>query len=274
MSTPIKIVINGCAGRMGQALTRLALADDGLALVGGLEAADSAELGVDMAELAGCAPCGIATTTDALAAIKDADAVIDFTTPAASVELAGLAAQARIIHIIGSTGFDTAQEAAIAAAARHATIVKSGNMSLGVNLLAGLVRQAAAGLADDWDIEIVDMHHRDKVDAPSGTALLLAEAAATGRDVELADVKDSGRDGITGARRQGDIGIAAIRGGSVVGDHEVIFAGTHEQIRLSHRAEDRDIFARGALRAVHWAHQQAHGLYSMADVLGLNAAQS
>ena len=269
MSTPIKIVINGCAGRMGQALTRLALADDGLALVGGLEAADSAALGVDMAELAGCAPCGIATSTDALAAIKDADAVIDFTTPEASVELAGLAAQARIIHIIGSTGFDTAQEAAIAAAARHATIVKSGNMSLGVNLLAGLVRQAAAGLADDWDIEIVDMHHRHKVDAPSGTALLLGEAAAAGRGVSLDDVKDSGRDGSGATRVAGNIGFAALRGGSVVGDHEVILAGTHEHIRLAHRAEDRDIFARGALKAALWAKDQPEGLYDMSDVLGL-----
>lgn len=267
MSQAKKIIINGCAGRMGQALTRLVLDDPRLELAGGLEAPNSAALGADLGVLAGRAACGIVATNDALTALKDADAVIDFSTPAVSVALAGLAAQARIAHIIGTTGFNAEQEADIEAAARHASIVKSGNMSLGINLLAGLVRQAAGAL--DWDIEILDMHHRDKVDAPSGTALLLAEAAAHGREVALGDVLQSGRDGITGARRSGDIGIAALRGGSVVGDHEVIFAGLNEQIRLVHRAENRDIFARGALQAALWACAQPHGLYDMADVLGL-----
>jgi len=201
--------------------------------------------------------------------MSQADGVIDFATPAASVELAALAAQARLVHIIGTTGFDADQEAQIAAAARHARIVKSGNMSLGVNMLAGLVRQAAAQLGDAWDIEIIDMHHRHKVDAPSGTALLLGAAAAQGRGVDLDDAKESGSDGIGAPRAAGAIGFAALRGGSVVGDHEVILAGENEQIRLAHRAEDRDIFARGALKAALWAQDQSEGLYSMQQVLGL-----
>lgn len=254
---------------MGQALTQLILADARVELVGGLEAKDGAALGQDVAALAGLAPCGISASDDALGVLSGADAVIDFTVPAASVELAALAAQARIVHIIGTTGFTAEEEEKITAAARHARIVKSGNMSLGVNLLAGLVAQAANALGTDWDIEVLDMHHRDKVDAPSGTALLLADAAASARGVNLGDVKDSGRDGMTGARRHGDIGIAALRGGSVVGDHEVIFAGENEQIRLSHRAEQRDIFARGALQAALWAHDKPQGLYAMHHVLGL-----
>lgn len=265
----MKLIVNGCAGRMGQALTRLIVADERLTLAGGLELAGSAALGQDVAVLAGLPACGVTAQDNALAVLKDADGVIDFTTPAASAELAGLAAQARIVHIIGSTGFDAAQEEAIAAAARHARIVKSGNMSRGVNLLAGLVEQAAAALDEAWDIEVVEMHHRHKVDAPSGTALLFGDAAAKGRQVNLEKVKDSGRDGLTGARQSGAIGFAALRGGSVVGDHEVILATENEQIRLAHRAENRDIFARGALDAALWAADQPEGLYSMQHVLGL-----
>jgi 4-hydroxy-tetrahydrodipicolinate reductase len=254
---------------MGRTLIRLIHADPALDLAGGLEAKDSAALGQDLGVLAGGEKLGINASDDALALMAAADGVIDFTTPAASVELAGLAAQARSVHIIGTTGFDAAQEEAIAAAARHARIVKSGNMSLGVNVLAGLVRQAAAQLGDDWDIEILDMHHRHKVDAPSGTALLLGAAAADGRGVDLDDRRESGRDGIGEPRATGAIGFAALRGGSVVGDHEVILAGENEQIRLVHRAEDRDIFARGALKAAQWAHDKSEGLYTMQNVLGL-----
>jgi 4-hydroxy-tetrahydrodipicolinate reductase len=254
---------------MGRTLIRLIAAHDEVVLGGGLEATGSAALGQDLGILAGGEKLGITASDDALALLSAADGVIDFTTPAASAELAGLAAQARLVHIIGTTGCDEAQEAQISAAARHARIVKSGNMSLGVNMLAGLVRQAAAQLGDDWDIEIAEMHHRHKVDAPSGTALLLGAAAAQGRGVSLDNVKDSGRDGIGAPRAAGAIGFAAMRGGSVVGDHEVIFAGAHEQMRLSHRAEDRDIFARGALKAALWAKDQPEGLYNMQDVLGL-----
>jgi 4-hydroxy-tetrahydrodipicolinate reductase len=254
---------------MGQSLVRLIQADAGLSLVGGLEAANSPALGSDLGTLAGMAPLGIPASCDPLELLSQADGVIDFTVPAASVELAAAAAQARMVHVIGTTGFDDDQEAAISAAARHATIIKSGNMSLGVNLLANLVEQAAARLGDDWDIEILDMHHRHKVDAPSGTALLLGQAAAKGRNIDLAAHKESGRDGISGAREPGAIGFAALRGGSVIGDHEVILAAESEQIRLTHRAENRDIFARGALRAVRWGLGEKPGLYSMQDVLGL-----
>lgn len=256
---------------MGQALTRLILEDARCTLVGGLEAAGSAALGQDVAVLAGLAPCGVLASDDALTLLAAADGVIDFTTPAATLELAALAAQARLVHIIGTTGLSAEDDEKIAAAARHARIVKSGNMSLGVTLLASLVEQAAAKLSADWDIEILDMHHRHKVDAPSGTALMLADAAASGRDVSLAQVRESGRDGITGARAEGAIGIAALRGGSVIGDHEVIFATQNEQIRLTHRAEQRDIFARGALEAALWAQPQNEGLYSMRHVLGLDS---
>ncbi len=257
---------------MGQALTRLIMADDSVQLVGGLEAAGSAALGQDIGTLAGVGVCGIHAQDDALALLQDADGVIDFTTPAATVELAALAAQARCVHIIGTTGFSPDEDAQIQAAARHARIVKSGNMSLGLNLLASLVEQAAGLLDDAWDIEILDMHHRDKVDAPSGTALLLGEAAAKGRHQSLDDVKESGRDGVNEGRTKGAIGIAALRGGSVVGDHEVIFASQNEQIRLSHRAEQRDIFARGALKAALWAHTQSEGLYTMQHVLGIHTS--
>ena len=254
---------------MGQSLIRLIQADSGLTLVGGLEQAGSSAVGADLGTLASMAPLGVTASDNYLDLLAKADAVIDFTAPEASVELAAAAAQARIVHIIGTTGFDAAQEDAIAAAGRHATIVKSGNMSLGVNLLAVLVAQAARALGDDWDIEIFDMHHRHKVDAPSGTALLLGEAAAGGRQIALSDKMQSGRDGMTGARQAGAIGFSALRGGSVVGDHEVIFAGDGEQIRLTHRAENRDIFARGALKAAQWAAGQKPGVYSMQDVLGL-----
>ena len=265
----MRLIVNGCAGRMGRTLIKLIDEQDGVTLAGGLETADSAALGEDLGVLAGGEKLGLSASDDALTLMSQADGVIDFTTPAASVELAALAAQARLVHIIGTTGFDADQEAQIAAAARHARIVKSGNMSLGVNMLAGLVHQAAAQLGDAWDIEIVDMHHRHKVDAPSGTALLLGAAAAQGRGIDFDSAKEGGRDGIGAPRTSGAIGFAALRGGSVVGDHEVILAGENEQIRLVHRAEDRDIFARGALKAALWAQNQPEGLYSMQQVLGL-----
>lgn len=268
----MKIVINGCAGRMGRTLLQMVRDDDRLQLAGGLESSTSAFLGQDVSALIGGEASGILVTDNALAVISQADAIIDFSHPAVSTRLSALAAQARIVHVIGTTGFSAAEEEAILAASRHAMIVKSGNMSLGVNVLAELVEQAAKVLADGWDIEIVDMHHRHKIDAPSGTALLLGEAAARGRGVELQAMRESGRDGIAGARGDGAIGFAALRGGSVVGDHDVIFAGAGEQIRLSHRAESRDIFAKGALEAAIWAHGKAPGLYSMRDVLGLKTA--
>lgn len=254
---------------MGRTLLRLANNNPQLSVIGGLEPEGSPFLGSDLGQLIGVSHIGVQVTDDPLEAIRKADGIIDFSHPSVSAEIAGYAAQARITHIIGTTGFSAEQENLIEAAARHATIVKSGNMSLGVNLLAGLVETAAAALGSDWDIEILDMHHRHKIDAPSGTALLLGEAAAKGRNIDLNENRESGRDGISEPRKDGAIGFAALRGGSVVGDHEVIFASEGEQIRLVHRAESRDIFASGALKAALWAQGQSSGLYSMRDVLGL-----
>jgi 4-hydroxy-tetrahydrodipicolinate reductase len=266
----MRLVVVGAAGRMGRALVRLIEETPGAVLCGALEREGSPSLGDDAGLLAGCRRTDVAITDDALSLIVEADGILDFSSPATSVALAGLAAQARIVHVIGTTGFAAEDLAKLTAAARHATIVRSGNMSLGVNLLAGLARQAAKALGESFDIEIVEMHHRMKVDAPSGTALLLGEAAAEGLGVALDTHAVRGRDGVTGARTSGTIGFAALRGGTVVGDHSVIFAGEGERIELSHRAEDRAIFARGALKAALWARGRKPGLYSMANVLGLD----
>lgn len=264
------LVVVGAAGRMGQTLIRTIHAMEGVRVVGAVERAGSPHIGRDAGELAGVGTIDVAITDDPLPAFAKADGVLDFTVPAATVTFAGYAAQARIVHVIGTTGLGAEHEAAIEAAARHAMIVKSGNMSLGVNLLAVLVRQAAKALdAADFDIEIVEMHHRHKVDAPSGTALLLGRAAAEGRGVDLGEKSVRVRDGHTGARETGTIGFATLRGGSVVGDHSVILAGTGERITLSHQAEDRSLFARGAVKAALWARDRKPGLYSMLDVLGL-----
>lgn len=276
MGQNVKIAITGAGGRMGRTLTRLIAETEGLTLSGGIEAEGSPHLGADLGTLAGlAAPLGVEVTDDALSVIKDADALIDFSVPDATLEFAALAAQARIVHVIGTTGFKDEDLAKIEAAARHATIIKAGNMSLGVNLLAALARQAAKALGPDWDIEILEMHHRHKVDAPSGTALLLGEAAAEGRGgIELGTHSERGRDGITGARKEGTIGFASLRGGSVVGEHDVIFAAENERIVLRHVAEDRSIFARGALKAAQWGlgtggKSRGPGLFDMADVLGI-----
>jgi len=265
----LRLVVAGAAGRMGRVLIDLITNTEGVTLVGALEGGESKSLGQDAGTLAGCGPLGVAVSSDPLACVIAADGIVDFSQPRASVELAGLAAQARIAHVIGTTGLSRDDLKAIAAAARHAAIVRSGNMSLGVNLLAGLVEKAARTLGADYDIEIVEMHHRMKVDAPSGTALLLGAAAARGRGVDLDENSVRSRDGHTGARLPGSIGFASLRGGTVVGDHMVVFAGQGERLELVHRAEDRGIFARGALHAVVWAQGRKPGLYSMADVLGL-----
>ncbi len=265
----MRLIVAGAAGRMGRALVDLIAETEGVTLVGALEGSESRALGQDAGVLAGCGQLGVAISSDPLACVIAADGIIDFSTPRASVELAALAAQARIAHVIGTTGFSGDDLTAIEAAARHAVIVRSGNMSLGVNLLAGLVEKVARTLGPDYDIEIAEMHHRMKVDAPSGTALLLGAAAARGRGVDLAEKSVRGRDGHTGARQPGSIGFAALRGGTVVGDHMVIFAGQGERLELVHRAEDRGIFARGALYAALWARSCKPGLYTMADVLGL-----
>jgi 4-hydroxy-tetrahydrodipicolinate reductase len=265
----MRLIVVGAAGRMGRTLVRLIAETPGVTLAGAVERAGAPELGADSGTLAGLPANGIAITADALPIFAKSDGVIDFTTPAATIAYAELAAQARIVHVIGTTGLSADDEAKIKAASRHAVVVKSGNMSVGVNLLAGLVRQAAKALGDDFDIEILEMHHRAKVDAPSGTALMLGAAAAEGRGVDLGPRSVRSRDGHTGARKRGDIGFAALRGGSVVGEHTVIFSGDGEQIEIAHKATDRALFARGALRAALWGRDKKPGLYSMTDVLGL-----
>jgi 4-hydroxy-tetrahydrodipicolinate reductase len=269
MSSPMKLVVIGAGGRMGKTLVR-AIAESGDAVLhAALERAGSPLLGQDAGTVADIKPLGVPITEDPLAAVVEAEGVLDFTTPDVSCTMAAFAAQARIVHIIGTTGFEDKHEARVEAAARHATIVKSGNMSLGVNLLAGLVRKAAATLGEDWDIEVLEMHHKLKVDAPSGTALLLGKAAAEGRGVSLKDKKVAVRDGVTGPREAGSIGFATLRGGTVIGDHSVILAGEGERIELSHFAGDRGLFARGAIKAALWARGKKPGLYDMDDVLGL-----
>jgi 4-hydroxy-tetrahydrodipicolinate reductase len=263
------IVITGASGRMGQMLIKGITAHDKARLVGCVERSGHAWVGRDIGECMGGAPLGVTVTDDPLEAFSRAQAVIDFTAPAATVEFAALAAQARAVHVIGTTGLEAAYIAKIEAAARHAVIVRAGNMSLGVNLLVRMTQKIAAALDTDWDIEVVEAHHRMKVDAPSGTALMLGRAAAEGRGVALDDAMVSGRDGITGARERGTIGFSAIRGGDIVGEHDVIFAADGERVVLRHIATDRAIFARGAIRAALWGQGQKPGHYDMMDVLGL-----
>ena len=268
MDTP-GIVVTGASGRMGQMLIRLILDSRQARLVGAVEREGHSWIGRDVGEAMGGAAVGITVTDDPIEPVAHAQAVIDFTTPAATLAMAELAAQARAVHVIGTTGLSTEDLKLIAAAARHAPIIRAGNMSLGVNLLVALTRKIAATLEADWDIEVVEAHHRMKVDAPSGTALMLGEAAAEGRGAALADLRTPAREGLTGARESGSIGFSTIRGGDVVGEHDVIFASEGERVILRHIATDRAIFARGALRAALWGQDKGPGEYNMADVLGL-----
>jgi len=266
----MKLAIMGAAGRMGQELIRTVTASNGAAVIAGaIERPGSNALGKDAGALAGVGALGVTITDDPLDIVAKVDGVLDFTVPEVSVELAGLAANARIVHIIGTTGFAPSHEVAITAAARHATIVKAGNMSLGVNLLVAITRKVAQALDADFDIEVLEMHHKHKIDAPSGTALMLGEAAAEGRGIALAETSVRSRDGHTGARKRGDIGFATLRGGNVVGEHSVLFAADGERVVLSHIATDRGIFARGAVKAVLWGRGKGPGLFTMADVLGI-----
>lgn len=263
------IVVTGASGRMGRMLVATILASGRARLAGAVERPGHDWIGRDLGQAMGGAANGIIVSDDPVAAFARAQAVIDFTRPEASVAFAGLAAQARAVHVIGTTGLNPAHLARIQAAARHAVIIRAGNMSLGVNLLVGLVGKVAAALDADWDIEVVEAHHRMKVDAPSGTALMLGEAAAAGRGIDLAQARVPARDGITGERPEGAIGFSSIRGGDIVGEHEVIFAAAGERIVLRHVATDRAIYARGALRAALWGLDRKPGEYDMADVLGL-----
>ena len=263
------IVITGASGRMGQMLIKEVMDSDAARLIGVVERPGHDWVGKDLGVAMGGSETGVIVTDDPLEAFASAQAIIDFTSPDATVAHADIAAQARAVHVIGTTGFAPEHLKRLDAAARHATIIRAGNMSLGVNLLVQLTRKVAEALDEDFDIEVIEAHHNQKVDAPSGTALMLGEAAAGGRGVALDDVSERGRDGITGARRRGDIGFTAIRGGDVVGEHDVIFAAPGERIVLRHLATDRRIFSRGALKAALWGQGRGPGAYDMLDVLGL-----
>jgi 4-hydroxy-tetrahydrodipicolinate reductase len=259
----------GAGGRMGKALVRQIQEMPNCSISGGTEPEGSPFLGADIGELAGVGKLGIAITNDPLDLFVRSEGVVDFSTPDATAEHASLAAQARIVHVIGTTGLSHEQDERVQAAARHAVVIKSGNMSLGINLLASLLRKAAAVLDADFDIEVIEMHHRMKVDAPSGTALLLGKALADGRQIALEENAVRSRDGHTGVRRRGDIGFATLRGGDVIGDHTVIFAGAGERLEFTHRASDRALFANGAIKAALWGQGKPPGVYSMEDVLGI-----
>ncbi len=272
MDEPVRIAVVGVSGRMGRMLVDAVAESPKACLAGVTERPGHDWIGRDLGEAMGRAPMGVLVREDPLDVFAEAHAVLDFTTPAATMVHSEIAAQARLVHVVGTTGLTRENRERLAAAARHAVIVEAGNMSLGVNLLTVLVRQVAQALGPEYDIEIVEMHHRMKVDAPSGTALMLGEAAAQGRGANLADLAERGRDGGTGPRGEGAIGFASLRGGDVIGEHEVIFAGGGERIALRHVATDRMLFARGAVRAALWGHDKEPGLYAMTDVLGLGPA--
>jgi 4-hydroxy-tetrahydrodipicolinate reductase len=265
----MRLIVAGAGGRMGRTLTRLISETKGAMVVGALEAPTSELLGKDAGVLAGLPANGIKLSADLWAMSEQADGILDFTVPAATIANVAIAAERGLVHVVGTTGLSASDDAVIKSVTDRAVVVKSGNMSLGVNLLAALVKRAAKSLDPSFDVEVLEMHHKAKVDAPSGTALMLGQAAAEGRGIALETHSARGRDGLTGERRDGDIGFASLRGGTAAGDHSVIFAGPHERLILSHPAEDRVLFAHGALKAALWAQGKGPGLYSMFDVLGI-----
>lgn len=271
MVSPLKVVIAGCSGRMGLALLDSVFADAELVLHGALDRADNPHLGRDAGEKLGKLS-GIKVTADVDAALNGADVFVDFTRPEASVQYMDACQRANVSMVIGTTGFSAEQKTAIEAASKNIPIVFAPNMSVGVTLLINLVEQAAKVLKDGYDIEVVEMHHRHKVDAPSGTALRLGEAAAHGIGQDLKDCAIYAREGVTGEREAGKIGFATLRGGDVVGDHTVMFAGIGERVEITHKASSRATFAIGALRAAKFLAAKNNGLYDMQDVLGLNRA--
>jgi 4-hydroxy-tetrahydrodipicolinate reductase len=266
----MRLIVAGAGGRMGRSLMRAIAETKGAVVAGALEAPGSEWIGQDAGMLAGLPSTGVVVSADLWSLSANADGILDFTVPAATIANVAIAAQRGLVHVIGTTGLSASDEAVIKSVTSRAIVVQSGNMSLGVNLLAALVKRVATSLDSSFDIEVLEMHHKAKIDAPSGTAFMLGEAAAAGRNITLKDHSARGRDGITGARHTGDIGFASLRGGTVAGEHTVIFAGPYERIELTHKAEDRMIFAHGALKAAMWAHGKQPGHYSMADVLGLS----
>jgi 4-hydroxy-tetrahydrodipicolinate reductase len=265
----VRIGVIGCAGRVGRMLLADIAANEGCALAGGVVRAGTPACGQDLGELAGIGRLGMTAAEDPEQLLRGCDVAIEFTTPAASAEHAALAARLNKPLVIGTTGLHGAEEEAVRTAARQVPIVWAANTSLGINLLIGLVEQVAARLGPDWDIEIMEMHHRHKVDAPSGTALAPGRAAAAARAADFGEVAVRGRDGITGPRPLGAVGFAALRGGDNIGEHHVIFAGQGEQLELTHRATNRGIYSKGAVRAAMWLAGKPPGLYGMKEVLGL-----
>ena len=268
--TDMKIGIVGASGRMGGAVIRQVTETSGCVVAGASERLDSDAIGCDAGAISGCGVLGIEIVSDAETLFKEVDAVIEFSVPNATVEHSSWAAETGCIHIVGTTGLTEEDENSLKKASKRTTIVYAPNMSMGVNILFALTRQVSSILDEDFDIEVVEMHHRGKVDAPSGTALGLGRAAAAGRGTKLERSGVLSREGITGARERGAIGFATLRGGDVAGDHKVIFAADGERIELSHKAGSRQIFARGAVQAALWARSKNKGLYSMLDVLNIN----
>jgi 4-hydroxy-tetrahydrodipicolinate reductase len=266
---PYRVAVVGCAGRMGRMNLTAIHATEGCVIAGGCDQPGNPAVGSDLGQLIGAGSLGIAVGDDPVALFAQADAVIDFTSPAATRRHAALAAQAEVVYVVGTTGLGAEEQAIIEKAAIQTVVVQAANMSLGVNLLQLVTEQVARALDPDYDIEIVEMHHRHKVDAPSGTALMLGEAAAKGRGVSLDAVARKAREGQVGARPRGEIGFATLRGGDVAGEHSVIFAAEGEQIVLTHKATSREVFAKGAVKAALWGRGKPAGLYSMRDVLGL-----
>jgi 4-hydroxy-tetrahydrodipicolinate reductase len=263
-----KIVIAGASGRMGHALLQGIFDDHHLELFGAIDRAGSGSIGRDAGEMFG-KNTGVYVSDDANETLQGADVLIDFTRPEASMAYLEICQRHKVKHVIGTTGFTVEQKAKIEAASKNIAIVFAPNMSVGVTLLINLVEQAAKTLHDGYDIEVVEMHHRHKVDAPSGTALRLGEAAAKGLGCELKDCAIYAREGVTGEREAGKIGFATMRGGDVVGDHTVVFAGTGERVEITHKASSRATFAQGALRAAKFLVDKKAGLFDMQDVLGL-----
>ena len=266
---PVRIGIIGCAGRMGRQNIETVLDSDGLVLSGGIERGGHPAIGTDLGALVGREPAGCPVTDDLGKLVSMSDVLIEFSSPEATLVHGAVVAGQGKGHVVGTTGFSSAEMRSLESLGKRSPVLWSANMSLGVNLLLGLAEKVAAALGDDWDAEILEMHHRHKVDAPSGTALALGRAVAAGRAVDLDAASVRSRDGITGPRHQGSIGFATLRGGDVVGEHVVMFVGEAERIELAHRATDRKIFARGAVRAARWLAGKPAGFYRMSDVLGL-----
>lgn len=265
----MKIGIIGAAGRMGRVLVQEVLANPACTLSGGCDRAESPFINKDLGILAGGEPCGITLHSDLEGLIKNSDGVIDFTSPEASLATAALTAKYKVVHVIGTTGLTDKQHTELQKFSKETPIVWSSNMSIGVTILNALTEQAARILGEGYDIEILEMHHRHKKDSPSGTAITLGKAAAKGRNLDFNKVARYSREGIVGERPADEIGFATLRGGSVIGDHTVIFASDEDRIELTHKSSSRHIYAKGAVRACLWANGKKPGLYSIKDVLGV-----